>query len=48
LVGFDDFLQLHPDEEIERVDVLFDQPFDLEECREEGPFILINVRLCHE
>jgi len=48
LVGFDDFLQLHPDEEIERVDVLFDQPFDLEECREKGPFILINVRLCHE
>jgi len=48
LVGFDNLLQLHLDEEIERVDVLFDQPFDLEKCGKKSPFVLFNIRLDHE
>ena len=40
-VGLDNLLDLHIDEEIERVDMLFDETFDLEEGGEEIPLILM-------
>ena len=40
-VGLDNLLDLHIDEEVERVDMLFDETFDLEEGGKEIPFILM-------
>ena len=44
LVGLDDSLEVDIDEEIVRVNVLFDEPFDLQKCRKKVPFILDMVR----
>lgn len=45
LVGLDNSLEVDINEEIVRVDVLFDKTFHLEKCRKKIPFVLDMVRL---
>lgn len=40
VVGFDDVLYVCVDKVVERVDVLFDETFDLEESGQQEPFVL--------
>jgi len=40
LVGLNDLFQVHVDEVVEGVDVLLDQTLNLQECRQQLPFIL--------
>lgn len=44
LIGLDNSLEVDINEEIIRVDVLFDEAFYLQKCREKIPFILEIVR----
>ena len=44
LVGLDNPLEVDIDEEIVRVNVLFDETFHLQKCRKQVPFILDIVR----
>lgn len=44
LVGLDDPLEIDIDEEIVRVNVLFDETFHLQKCRKKVPFVLDTVR----
>ena len=44
LVGLDDPLEIDIDEEIVRVNVLFDKTFHLQKCRKKVPFVLDTVR----
>lgn len=48
VVCSNDLFDLGLDEEIEGVDVLFDQALDLQKCREKIPFILLHVRKLQE
>ena len=43
LIGFYNSLEVDIDEEIVRVDVLFDETFDLQKCRKKVPFVLDMV-----
>ena len=45
LVGLYNSLEVDIDEEIVRVDMLFDQAFDLQKCWKKIPFVLGMVRL---
>lgn len=44
LVGLDNSLEVDIDEEIVRIDMLFDETFHLQECRKKVPFVLDMVR----
>lgn len=44
LVGLDNSLKVDIDEEIVRIDMLFDETFHLQECRKKVPFVLDMVR----
>lgn len=44
LIGLDNSLEVDVDEEIVRVDVLFDETFNFQECGKKVPFILEIVR----
>ena len=44
LIGLDNSLEVDINEEIVRIDVLFDETFDLQKCRKKVPFILDMVR----
>ena len=43
LVGLDNPLEIDIDEEIVRVNVLFDETFHLQKCRKKVPFVLDTV-----
>lgn len=42
VVGFDDVLDVGIDKVVERLNVLFDKTFDLEESWQQEPFILLH------
>lgn len=44
LIGLDNSLEVDINEEIIRIDVLFDETFHLQKCRKKVPFILDMVR----